>query len=223
MPDQDDLTAEGIALAAAAAAAASPTGSNGPDQGAAPAPAAAPAGKGFPENTPIADMTAEQQVAYWKHHDRRKSDLLKQYGGITPEQARQYQQAAEDVRRENLQPSERALEDARTQAQAAARAAAAAELAPVVAEAIVGQFVTDETQRTAVLSVLKPEQFVTDTGGFDKDALIGALTGLASAFAPAQPKGTQPPSQWGQSGARPPAPSAREQGIAEAKRRGYIK
>lgn len=222
MADEDDSTNEGVALAAAAAAALA--GGNGPDQG---APGAAPppaAGKGFPESTPIAEMTAEQQVAYWKHHDRRKSDLLKAYGGITPEQARQYQQAAEDARRENLQPSERALEDARAQAEATARAAAAAALAPTIAEAIVGQFVADETQRTAVLSVLKPEQFVTDTGGFDKDALIGALTGLASAFAPAAPPpGTQPPSQWGQSGTHPPAKSAREEGIAEAKRRGYIK
>lgn len=184
---------------------------------------AGPPDRGFPENTPIVEMTAEQQAAYWKFHDRRKSDTLRAYGGITPEEALQYRQAAEDARRDQLQPSERALEDARTQATTAAMATAAQEWAPQLAEAIVGQFITSTEQRTAVLAGINPMAFVKD-GKFDNAALIGHLTGLQAAFGGSGPSGEQqqPPSQWGQHGTHPPAQSGSDEGLAEAKRRGYI-
>ncbi|MGW4127963.1 hypothetical protein [Amycolatopsis japonica] len=38
--------------------------------------------KGFPENTPVAEMTPEQQVAYWKHQSRKWEGQAKQ--GPTP-------------------------------------------------------------------------------------------------------------------------------------------
>lgn len=184
------------------------------------------ADRGFPENTPIADMTAEQQAAYWKFHDRRKSDTLRAYGGITPEQAAQYKKDAEDARRAQLQPSERALEDAKTAAAAAATAAAAQQWAPTMAKAVIGQFITDEAQRDAVLSGINPSAFVGDDGAFDTDRLIGHLTGLQAAFGNSGAgggSGEQPPRQWGQHGSHPPANSGRDEGLAEARRRGYIK
>lgn len=33
--------------------------------------------KGFPADTPVADMTAEQQAAYWKYHSRKHETLAK--------------------------------------------------------------------------------------------------------------------------------------------------
>ena len=193
-------------------------------------PPADPPDRGFPANTPIKDMTAEQQAAYWKFHDRRKSDTLSAYEGITPEQAKQWKKDADEARRNQLQPSERALEDARSEAAASAAQAAATEWAGQLTEAIVGQFVQEEAQRSAVLAGINPMTFVKD-GKFDKDALIGHLTGLATAFG-GSPAGEprqwgqgfgEPPRQWGQGGSRPPAPSGRDEGLAEAKRRGYIK
>lgn len=194
---------------------------------AAPAASETPPDRGFPANTPIRDMTAEQQVAYWKFHDRQKSNLLDKFAGITPEQALQWKQEAEQRAREQQTPSERALQDARAQAAAAATAAAVHQWAPQIAEAIVSQFVTDEQARPAVMAGLNPMSFVTD-GKFDKDALIAHLTGLAAAFGGATPGGgdgqhQQPPRQWGQSGDHSPAPSASDHGMAEAKRRGYVK
>ena len=196
------------------------------------APAAGPEGgapggnadRGFPDNTPIADMTAAQQAAYWKFHDRRKSDTLRAYGGITPEQAAQYKKDAEDARRAQLQPSERALEDAKTAAAAAATAAAAQQWAPTMAKAVIGQFITDEAQRDAVLSGINPSAFVSDDGVFDTDRLIGHLTGLQAAFGNSSTGSgeEQPPRQWGQHGSHPPANSGRDEGLAEARRRGYI-
>ncbi|MFV8173789.1 hypothetical protein [Mycolicibacterium peregrinum] len=180
-----------------------------------------PPDRGFPANTPIKDMTAEQQAAYWKFHDRRKSDTLSAYEGITPEQAKQWKKDADEARRNQLQPSERALEDARSEAAATASQAAATEWAGQLTEAIVGQFVQEEAQRSAVLAGINPMTFVKD-GKFDKDALVGHLTGLATAFGGA-PAGEPLPRQWGQGGSRPPATSGRDEGLAEAKRRGYIK
>lgn len=176
--------------------------------------------RGFPANTAVKDMTAEQQAAYWRHHDRRKSDTLKAYGGITPEEARRLKDESDQRRREGLQPDERALEDARTEAAAKAMQEAASQWAPILAEEIVSRFITDEQHREAVMAGIDPMRFVTD-GTFDKDALIAHLTGLSAAFG-GNGTGDHQPRQWGQSGGRPPAPRQSDEGLAEAKRRGYI-
>lgn len=175
---------------------------------------------GYPVETPWRDMPPEQQVNYWKHNDRRKGDILEAFGGITPEQAKQWKQEAEEREREQQTPSERAIADA----QAAGAADAAAQWAPQLAEAIVSQFVTDEKARPAVMAGLNPMSFVKD-GVFDKDALIGHLTGLAAAFGGGggQQQDQGGTRQWGQSGDRPPAQTASSVGLAEAERRGYIK
>ena len=176
---------------------------------------------GFPANTPIKDMTVDQQVAYWKHHDRRKGDTLKSYGGITPEQAKQYHQQVQEFERGQMTPAEQALAAARDEATTAANEAAAGVWAPEVAKAVVGQFIPDQTQRDAVLAGINPMAFMKD-GKFDTDALIGHLTGLSAAFG-GDGSGDSQPRQWGQGGTTPPAKSGRDEGLAEAKRRGYIK
>lgn len=176
--------------------------------------------RGFPESTPIAEMTPEQQAAYWKFHDRRKSDTLKSYGGITPEQARQNAERLQELEREQMSASERAITEAREQAAREAANTALQQWVPELASEIVGQFVTDADQRATVLAGIDPMRFVKD-GKFDKDALIGHLTGLSAAFGGGAGAGDQP-RQWGQSGSQPPATSGRDEGLAEAKRRGYI-
>lgn len=193
-----------------------------PDPAAQPTPTPPADGepdRGFPAQTPVKDMKPEEQAAYWRFYERKKSDVLKEYGDITPQQAKEYRDAVNEARRSELQPSERALEDARTQATATARQEADQRWAGLMTETIVGQFVEDPQQRESVLAGLNPMVFMTD-GQFDKDKLIGHMTGLAAAFGAAG-DGKQP-RQWGQGGDRPPAPSARDEGLAEARRRGFI-
>ena len=180
----------------------------------APAPPDAPE-KGFPENTPIVEMTDAERANYFKFHDRRKSDRLKAYGDITPEQALQWKQEVDEARRNSLQPSERALEDARNEAAAAARAQAETEWAGLMTETVIEQFVTDPQQRQVVLAGLNPAQFMTE-GKFDKNKLIGHMTGLAAAFGAGA--GT-PPRQWGQNGVETPPVRPGAAGLAEAQRR----
>jgi hypothetical protein len=166
-------------------------------------------------------MNPEQQANYWKFHERKKENILRNYEGITPEQAKEYKKAADEARLAQLQPSERALEDARNQATAQARAEAEAAHAAEMAEVVLERFVEDPQQRQAVLSGLNPASFMTN-GKFDKDKLVGHMTGLSAAFGGQAGAGDQP-RQWGQAGHRPPPQSARDYALAEAQRRGHIK
>lgn len=53
-------------------------------------PASKPSGsdageRGFPEGTPLEQMSVEQQAAYWKHHARQWEGRAKAFDGKTPE------------------------------------------------------------------------------------------------------------------------------------------
>lgn len=172
------------------------------------------ADKGFPEDTPIAEMTTEQQLAYFKFHDRKKADTLKKFGGITPEQAQQALAEAEQLRQSKMTADERAIEEAKTAAATSAAEKATSKWAPKVLRATAGRFI-DGDQLESFLNVTDVNKFIKD-GEFDEDAVVGHLTGLFGG------QGKQPPRQWGQSGTQPPAPSAKEAGLAEARRRGFI-
>lgn len=183
--------------------------------GGAPDPDDPPAAdKGFPEDTPIAEMTTEQQLAYFKFHDRKKADTLKKFAGITPEQARQAIEDAEQLRQSGLSDNEKAIEDAKAAAAAAAAEEATSKWAPKVLRSTAGRFIEGD-QLESFLAITDAKSFIKD-GEFDEEAVVGHLTGLFGG------SGKQPPRQWGQSGTRPPAPSAKEEGLAEARRRGFI-
>lgn len=175
--------------------------------------------RGFPADTPIAEMTVEEQLAYFKFHDRKKSDTLKAFKGLTPEQAEQQAAELEELRRSKLSADELAVDEARKQAESSAKAEATGKWAPKLLKAVAGRFITDEKQLESFLAITDAKAFIKD-GEFDDEAVVGHLTGL---FGEGRGAGQQQSRQWGQSGSRPPAKSAREQGLAEAKRRGHIK
>ncbi|MGG7510901.1 hypothetical protein [Plantibacter sp. YIM 135249] len=81
----------------------------------------------FPAETPVTEMTAEQQAAYWKHQSRKHEARNRQYGDITPEKLTQLQQEAEDLRKQNQTDAERAVEEAKEAGRAEVRAVLAAE------------------------------------------------------------------------------------------------
>lgn len=180
---------------------------------------------GYPVETAWKDMNPEQQANYWRHHDRQKSDRLKAYDGITPEQAKQWKADAEKSRRDGMEPNERALEDARSEG----AAVAASQWAPELAEEIAARFIADDQQRAAVMAGIDPMRFVKD-GKFDRQGLADHLKGLQTAFGGGNGNGANGSggggtSQWGQggNGRRPAGTSQRDEGRAEAERRGYIK
>ncbi|MGP9727894.1 hypothetical protein [Glutamicibacter sp. AOP3-A1-12] len=67
----------------------------------------------FPADTAVKDMTADQQAAYWKHQARKHENRVKEYGTLTPEQARKATADAEEARKKSLSDSDRAIEEAR--------------------------------------------------------------------------------------------------------------
>jgi len=62
-------------------------------------PAQATAGdRGYPDNTPVADMSVEQQAAYWRHHARKHEDRLKAID-VTPDELTRLREADAEMQR----------------------------------------------------------------------------------------------------------------------------
>ncbi|MCW2674797.1 MAG: hypothetical protein JWP14_3386 [Frankiales bacterium] len=179
-------------------------------------PPAPPSDKGFPENTPVAEMTTEQQVAYWKHHSRQHEDKFKSLGDV--EALRAKAQQFDDLQAASLTEQERAV--------AEAKAAGVAETLPklVAAEFRVqassrlldarGQF--DAARLKAVLEPLDLTKFVTN-GEVDEVKVKAFVDGIAPAASP----GTQQPNLGlgGQPGGGGSVSKGKDAGLAEAERR----
>ncbi|ARC55986.1 hypothetical protein AS850_02720 [Frondihabitans sp. 762G35] len=76
---------------------------------------------GFPANTPVKDMTPEQQVAYHQNKARRLEDQLKGFDGRTPAQIKQLEQDLAAERQKSLSDADRAIEQAREEGRAELR------------------------------------------------------------------------------------------------------
>lgn len=72
---------------------------------------------GFPKDTPVAEMSYEQQAAYHRYHSRKHEQRHKQwrdvFGDKTPEQAKADRDELEELRRGKRTESENAVEDAK--------------------------------------------------------------------------------------------------------------
>lgn len=67
----------------------------------------------FPADTPVKDMTPEQQVAFHQAKARKLEDRLKAFGGKTPEEIAQMQADLEAARAASQTAEEKAIEDAK--------------------------------------------------------------------------------------------------------------
>lgn len=68
---------------------------------------------GFPANTPVKDMTPEQQVAFHQAKARKLEDRLKAFGGKTPEEIAQMQADLDAARAASQSAEEKAIQDAK--------------------------------------------------------------------------------------------------------------
>jgi hypothetical protein len=115
--ESGDAAAQAAAKAAADAAAATEAAKA---KAAADAKAASDA-RGFPEGTPLEQMTDAQQAAYWKFHSRKHEDAVKAYAGITPDQAKQFKDRSEKLEYDLASESEKKVADAKKAAAEEAR------------------------------------------------------------------------------------------------------
>jgi hypothetical protein len=72
-----------------------PTPAQQPAQPSQPAPVGE---HGYPEKTPVAEMTIEQQAAYWRHHARKHEDRLKAID-VTPDELTRLRESDAEMQR----------------------------------------------------------------------------------------------------------------------------
>lgn len=88
----------------------------------------------FPANTPVKDMTPEQQAAFHENKARRLEDKLKGFGGFTPEQVTALQTELAEARAASQTAEERAIEDAKEAGRSEVRSVLATERVTVALE-----------------------------------------------------------------------------------------
>jgi len=121
----------------------------------------------FPANTPVAEMTAAQQAAYWKHqskkHERTSKDNFNEL---------------EKVRKANQTAEEKALDQARSEGEKAGIAKAAPKL--VRAEMVVaanGRLTGKAID--SLLESLDHTKLLSDDGDVDTDKVAALIEGIA--------------------------------------------
>lgn len=140
--------------------------------------------KGFPENTPVAEMTTEQAANYWKHQARKHEDRVKAFGGLTPEQLadlRAKAQRAESLERDLMSDSERAVAEAAEQARLVAEAELWPRLVDAELRAAAAAAGKDLGKLQANLKLVDRSKFLTDSGDIDTDMVTEYVDGIAPA------------------------------------------
>lgn len=180
------------------------------------APPAPSQDKGYPEGTPVAEMTPEQQVAYWRTQARKHEDRVKERADYDDLKAKATE--LEELRAASMSEQEKALAEAVEKARAEGRSEASREVnqAAVTAlmeAALTGRGKTPE-QTAVLLKHFNPESFV-DKGKPDTKAILE----LADTIAGPATGGSRIVQSFGQGARVPTGLSRSEQGRAEAQRR----
>jgi hypothetical protein len=137
---------------------------------------------GFPADTPLAEMTQEQQLAYWQHQARKHERRASSRADYDQLKADSEELAA--LRAANQTDAERALEEAREEARREGENLGAQRY---LRDAVIGRFQRlsgmDDAETSATFADLgiDPSQFVKQDGDLD----VERITKLAARVAPA--------------------------------------
>jgi hypothetical protein len=145
--------------------------------------------RGFPENTPLADMDAPQQAAYWKYqarkHESAAKDLGRRYGDYdqVAERARQYDALLASTQTDQ----ERAVAEARKTAAEETRAAAVQEfggqlVAARLHSALAGRLEPEQIE--GLVEGVDPRRFLDDSGAVDAEKVTKWANRVAPKKAP---------------------------------------
>jgi hypothetical protein len=122
--------------------------------------------RGWPANTPVKDMTLEQQNAYHAFHARKHEERVKAYGDVTPEQLAEIIKERDELKTKTQTDDEKAIEAAKAEGAAPFKAALAEERVKNALErALVGR-----TVEPSKLLELDRSKFVKDDKA-DTDAI----------------------------------------------------
>lgn len=172
---------------------------------------------GFPADTPVKDMSIQEQAAYWKHYARQHEERAKPFKDLTPEALQALREKADQhdaLERELMSDKDKAVADAEDRATQATTARFAEKL--VKAEfksAAAGRL--DADRLNAILAPLDLTKFLDKSGDVDEAKVTSYVDSIAPTKAPAQ----RGPSSSGL-GAVPHTPGERgAQGKAMAEKR----
>lgn len=188
------------------------TGGGGASSGQPPAGDQGGEDRGYPADTPIAEMTDAQQAAYWKHQARKHEGVVKGLGNI--DELKTKAAEADRLRQERLSAEEKAVQEAEERG----RQAALTELRPRLVESAfrsaAGQRSLPAEQIDTLWEGVNPTAFLTDTGEVDTDKVtryLGAITPTEDPTTGLYRTGAGHQEQIKQTG--------REAGLAEAQKR----
>lgn len=161
----------------------------------------------FPANTPVKEMSIEEQAEYWKAQSRKHEARVKEYG-LTPSEVRQMQKQLKKAQEDAMSEQERAVVQAREEGRAEVRAQLLRErIDSAVKEAVTGRNVN-------------PVAFLDfDRDRFIKDGTIdrAALNAWVEANSTAPQPGGVPAAFMGHRETPPAAPGAAGKAEAEAR------
>lgn len=145
-----------------------------------PAPDPKPDDKGFPENTPVAQMTDAQRAAYWQHQSQKHEG---RYKNLTGDRSFDDTKAALDeyarIQREQQTPAEQALADAREAGKKEGLASAHQLSAKTIFEGALRANGVTEADVTELVKSLNVGAYVGDNG-----VDVSGLTTFAQRFKP---------------------------------------
>lgn len=141
--------------------------------------------RGFPANTPVVEMTPEQQVAYWRTQARKHEDRVKERSDYDDLKAKA--EELEQLRAASMTEQEKALAEAVEKARTEARAEAVRELGATTVttlfkSALEGRGKTAE-QVEVLMKHFNAESFIVDGQADTKtilslaDSIAGPVTG----------------------------------------------
>lgn len=171
---------------------------------------------GYPKGVPVADMTPEQQTAYWKYQARKHETAVKAYGGKTPKQIAELEQQLKTLETERMSTEEKAIAEAVANAEQATRTTLEQEwqgkYRAARLEAIAGR-ILDDDQLQSFMNIVDSSKFIGEDGEIDREAVMGHLTAI---YGQQRQFGSSLPQHmnWGQNGSRRPAQSGIEQANA---------
>jgi hypothetical protein len=134
---------------------------------------------GFPEKTPVKDMTGDQQVAYWKHQARKHEDRVKTMSDYDALKAER-----DELKSKTQTADEKAIDAAKAEAATAATTAERAKLAPKLVAAefkAINAGRIDVDKMKDVLDGLDYTKFLTPEGDADADKVKRFVDGIAPA------------------------------------------
>jgi hypothetical protein len=143
--------------------------------------------KGYPANTPIAEMTAEQRAAFFEEKARteenRRKEIVKLTGGKYGAELKADMDELARLRTERLTDSEKAVEEARTTTRAEVAKEYAEKFVAAKFEAALSH--VDEDRREQLIEGIALSKFLDNDGNVD----TAKVKAHAAAIAPAQDTG----------------------------------